>query len=82
MLVNRDCMSGNPLQCITARFNVDALHVFSVGKMVLRNDIWRFQWVVEGFRLGVGDFSCEGFQSDKAFVVADMVSDWGVFERG
>jgi len=51
--------------------------------MMLRNDRQRFWWaVVESLKLGVGDFGCGGFQSDKAFGVTDMVLDLGVFGMG
>jgi len=49
-------MSGNLLSCIIIRFNVGALNVFNVGRIVLHNDRQRFQWaIVESLELGVGD---------------------------
>jgi len=52
--------------CITTRFNVEALYVFNVERMVQSNDKRRFWWVVvESLGLGVGDFGCGGLQRDK-----------------
>ena len=54
-----------------------------MGRMVLRNGRRRFQWaVVESFGLGVEDFGCGGFWTDKAFRVVNMVLDLGIFKMG
>ena len=46
----------------------------------MRNDKRRFLWaIVESLRLGVRDFGCGGLWSDKAFRVAGMVLNLGVF---
>jgi len=74
-------MLENLLLYITACFNIGALHIFKVGRMVLRNDRRRFWWA-ESLRLRVGDFCCGVFRSDKTFGVKDMVSDLGVFRTG
>ena len=50
-------MLKNLLSCIVAHFNVGALHVFNVGRMVLRNGRGRSWWTDDrGIRLRVGDF--------------------------
>ena len=50
---------------------------------MLRNSKRRFQRaIVESLKLRVGDFSCGEFQSDKAFGVADIVPDFGIFRTG
>ena len=47
---------------------------------MLRNGRWIFRWaVIESLRLGVGDFSCGRFRTDKTFRVEDMVPNLGVF---
>jgi len=40
------CMSENLMPCITACFNVQALHIFDMGRMVLRDGGRRFQWLL------------------------------------
>ena len=38
-----------------------------------------WQAIVENLELGVGEFGCGGFRSDKTFEVTDMIPDLGVF---
>ena len=48
-------MLGNLLSCIIVRFNVAALHVFNMERMVLRNGRQKFHWaIVESLWFEVG----------------------------
>ena len=59
-------MPGNLLPYITARFNIGALHVFKVGRMMLRNDRRRFRWnVIESLWFEVGTFRSERASSER-----------------
>ena len=74
-LINRDCMPVNLLSCITARFNVGALHVFNVEKMMRNNKQRSGGLLLRASILELGPLGRGGPRSGRDLIIGRRLRD-------